>query len=274
MADGGRYTRQGETVIAVLRYQIELLFTALGFFTRIPIPASIPWSEERLNHAARYFPLTGWVVGAVAAGMYLLGVLILPASLAVLLSMAATIRLTGAFHEDGWADTCDALGGGMDKAQTLRIMKDSRIGSYGSIGLVLMLMAKAMVLLELSAFGPLIVVLALLVAHPLSRLVSTSLIHALEYVREDAESKSKPLARRLTRRELAIAGIGGLLPLLLLPPLVAGAALLAAILATLWAARYFLRRLGGYTGDCLGATQQGAELMIYLGLLMIWPLIL
>jgi adenosylcobinamide-GDP ribazoletransferase len=255
---------------AALRYQLELFFTALGFFTRIPVPGWVPWSPERLNHAARYFPLVGWVVGLAGAAVYLAAASLLPASLAVVLSMAATIRLTGAFHEDGWADACDGLGGGWDKAQVLTIMKDSRIGAYGTIGLVLMLLAKAVALVELASRARWWAVVALLVAHPLSRLASTSLIHQLEYVRDDESAKSKPLARQLSAGELAIAATSGLAPLLLLPPLAAAGALIGAIVATLYASRLFRRRLGGYTGDCLGAAQQGAELAIYLGILVPW----
>src|SRR5690554_3714540 len=121
-----------------MRRQVELFFTALGFFTRIPVPAGIPWSPERLNHAARYFPLVGVVVGGVGAASFVAFNWLLPVSLAVILSMAVTIRLTGAFHEDGWADACDGLGGGWDKLQVLAIMKDSRNGSYATVGLVLM----------------------------------------------------------------------------------------------------------------------------------------
>jgi len=237
-----------------MRYQLELFFTALGFFTRLPVPAWVPWSPERLNHAARFFPLVGWVVGAVGA--------------------AVTIRLTGAFHEDGFADSCDGLGGGWDKAQVLAIMKDSRIGSYGTIGMVLMLMAKAAALIELTRLGATApqgtaagVAAALLVAHPLSRLAATSLIHLLPYVRQDDSAKSRQLARRLTPMELAIAGTCGLLPLALLAPSEALGALVAVVAVTVWAARLFVRRLGGYTGDLLGATQQLAELAAYLGLL-------
>lgn len=253
-----------------MRYQLELFFTALGFFTRIPVPAWVPWSPERLNHAARYFPLVGWVVGAAGAGAFLALAQVLPVSLAVILSMAATIRLTGAFHEDGWADTCDGLGGGWDKAQVLSIMKDSRIGSYGTVGVVLMLLAKAAALVELAAHSHAAAALALLAAHPLSRLASTSLIHWLPYVREDESSKSKPLARALRPSELLTAAACGLAPLVLLAPLQAAAALAAVAALTLWAARVFLRRLGGYTGDLLGAAQQGSELACYLGILLAW----
>lgn len=253
-----------------MRYQLELFFTALGFFTRIPIPSWVPWSMERLNHAARYFSLVGWVVGAAGAAVWWGAAQILPASVAALLSMAATIRLTGAFHEDGWADSCDGLGGGWDKLQVLTIMKDSRIGSYGSIGLVLMLLTKAAVLIELARFGTAVPALALFAAHPLSRLASTSLIHFLPYVREDETTKSKPLARRLEGRELAIACACGLLPLLPLGPVRAAAALAACAALTVWAGRIFRRRLGGYTGDCLGAAQQLTELGCYLALLATW----
>lgn len=255
-----------------MRYQLELFFTALGFFTRVPVPTWVPWSPERLNHAARYFPLVGWVVGSLGAASFLVLALVLPATLAVLLSMAVTIRATGAFHEDGWADTCDGLGGGWDKHQVLTIMKDSRIGTYGTVGLVLMLLAKAAALIELAAGGTAAVALALLVAHPLSRAASTSLIHTLAYVRDDELSKSKPLARKLSHRELAIVAALGLAPLVLLAPLEAAAALGATALVTLCAARVFVRRLGGYTGDCLGAAQQCTELACYLAILIAWNL--
>ncbi len=252
-----------------MRYQLELFLTALGFFTRIPVPAWVPWSSERMSHAARYFALVGWVVGAAGALGYLALASLLPPAVAVILSMALTIRLTGAFHEDGFADSCDGLGGGWDKAQILAIMKDSRIGSYGTIGVVLMLLAKAAALVEIAgaATQGVGVALALFVAHPLSRLAATLLMHHLPYVRADDSSKSVAVVRRLTPVELALAAGFGLLLLLLLPASGALCALLAVAVVTAWTARIFLRRLGGYTGDLLGATQQASELGIYLALL-------
>jgi len=253
-----------------MREQIELFLTALGFFTRIPVATRLPWSPERLNHSARYFPLVGWVVGGAGAALLWLLLHGLPPSVAVALSMAATIRLTGAFHEDGFADACDGLGGGWERAQVLEIMKDSRIGSYGTAGLVLMLLTKWAALDELAGQAPERAMLALLVAHPLSRLASTALIHRLEYVRDDLTAKSKPLARALSTPELLIAAAGGLLPLVLLPARPALAALLLVALVAWWFARLLLRRLGGYTGDCLGAAQQLTELACYLALLAAW----
>jgi len=253
-----------------MRYQLELFFTALGFFTRIPVPSWVPFSTERLNHAARYFPWVGILVGAIGAAVFWFARQWLPASLSVILSMAATVRLTGAFHEDGFADTCDGLGGGWNKTQALTIMKDSRIGSYGAAGLVLMLLAKAAALVEIAAHGTPGAVTAMIAAHALSRFASTSLIHTLPYVREDETSKSKPLARQLGSMELLIAALGGLLPLLLLGWVETLGAVVAVLIVTWWSARLFTRRLGGYTGDCLGAAQQGTELATYIGILIAW----
>ena len=159
-----------------MRDQLELFFTALGFFTRLPVPAWVPWSSERMHHAARYFALVGWVVGGAGALGYLALAWLLPPAVAVVLSMALTIRLTGAFHEDGLADTCDGLGGGLDRDRALAIMKDSRIGSYGAIGLVLALLLKALALVNLGVDADMPVILALLAAHPLSRLAPVTLM--------------------------------------------------------------------------------------------------
>lgn len=250
--------------------QLELFFIALAYFTRLPVPGWVAFAPEKLSHAARFLPLVGWLVGATGAAVFWLAAQVLPIDIAVVLSMAATIRVTGAFHEDGWADTCDGLGGGWTKARVLEIMKDSRIGSFGAIGLVLLLLGKYHALTDLGAEQDYPLVAALLVAHPLSRLAAVSLMAVLDYARTDDSSKSAPVARRLTTAELGLATLFGVLPLLLLNPREALAALVATAAVTLWALRTFARRLGGYTGDCLGATQQLAEVAIYFGILAAW----
>ena len=166
----------------MLRHEAELFFNALRFFTRLPVPGWVGHSTELLNSAARWFPAVGWVIGAIGAAAYWLTGYLFPASLAILISMAATLLATGAFHEDGFADSCDGFGGGWDKTQVLAIMKDSRIGSYGTLGIAMMLAAKFAALSEMEDEA---VVLALLVAHPLSRLAATALIRFLDYVRDD-----------------------------------------------------------------------------------------
>lgn len=247
-----------------MRQELATFFAALRFFTRLPVPAWVGHSDAQLNGAARYFPLVGMLVGALGAGITFAASLVLPDSIAVILGMAATLLATGAFHEDGFADACDGFGGGWDKAQVLTIMKDSRIGSYGAIGVALLLLAKWNGLMELQ---PEILLLALVAGHAVSRFATTTLIWALDYVRDDAASKSKPLAHRMSASALAAAALFGLLPCALLPLPQIGYALGAVAVVTFGAARYFVRRIGGYTGDCLGATQQMAELAFYLGLL-------
>lgn len=251
-----------------MREQFEYFFAALRFFTRLPVPAWVGHSPEQLAHAARYFPLVGILVGAIGAAVTEVAVLALPIGSAVLLGMAATVLATGGFHEDGFADSCDGFGGGWDKARVLALMKDSRIGSHAAIGLGLLLLAKWNALVEIDgAFGPPFLALALLAGHAVSRLAATLLMFFLDYVRDDDSAKSKPLAQCMTPGDVAVAAICGLAPCLLLPWADVLLALGAAALATLLAARYFQRRIGGYTGDCLGATQQFAELAFYLGLL-------
>jgi len=248
--------------------QIRLFFIALQFFTRLPIPAWVGFEASWLQHASRYFPLVGCVVAAIAAAVYWAAALLLPAPVAAVLSTAASIYATGAFHEDGFADTCDGLGGGMTRERVLEIMKDSRVGAYGAIGIVCMLAAK---LSSLAMLPPQTAIAALFLAHPLSRLAATSLIWKLEYVR--GEGKAKPLAQQMTSAEFAIACATTLLPaaVLLATGLASLAAVIGAVLAALAAALLlgwkFVRRLGGYTGDCLGAVQQVAEALIYMTVL-------
>ena len=252
----------------MLRQELIRFFAALRFFTRLPVPAWVGHSQDQLDHAARYFPLVGVLVGAISALVTVAAAWALPVSLAVVLGMAASVLLTGAFHEDGFADVCDGFGGGWDKAQVLTIMKDSRVGSYAVVGVSLLLLAKWNALIEIdAAFDWPALPLALVAAHAASRLASVSLIFALDYVREDATTRAKPLATRMTRHELAIAAVCGLAPCLLLPLAEVLTALALMGITTWLLARYFVRRIGGYTGDCLGATQQLAELAFYLGLL-------
>lgn len=256
-----------------MKLQLEYFFAALRFLTRLPVPAWVGHSSEQLNHAARYFTLVGIVVGLVGGGVTWLAAQVLPASIAVLLGMAATLLATGAFHEDGLSDSVDGFGGGWEKLRILEIMKDSRVGSFGAIAIAMALLTKFAALHELTRQAQLSVTVAALVAgHAISRLASTSLLCLLDYVREDELAKSKPLARKLSLGEWLCAAFFGLAPLAALLWLGVDyrkvlVALALAVAVTLGAKRYLERHLGGYTGDCLGATQQLAELGVYIGLL-------
>jgi len=249
-------------MIARLRDEGATFVLALQFLTRLPLPDV--YTPARMAALPRWFPAAGALIGGLAALAWLAAAAAFPPALAALLSTAFGLLLTGCFHEDGFADACDGLGGGWDKAQILAIMKDSRIGSYGAIGIGTMLLAKWNALMEMDE-GYLLT--ALVAGHAVSRFASTTLIYALDYVRDDAGSRAKPLATRMSAGALAVAAVFGLAPCALLPLPEIGYALAAVTLVTLAAARYFVRRIGGYTGDCLGATQQAAELAFYIGLL-------
>jgi adenosylcobinamide-GDP ribazoletransferase len=248
--------------------ELEVFFGALRYFTRLPVPSWVGHSEQQLERAARYFPLVGVIVGSIGALVTVAAAQRLPASLAILAGMAATLLVTGAFHEDGFADTMDGFGGSGQKERVLEIMKDSRIGSFGAIAITLMLLAKFTALAQIDALDGLrMLAFALVAAHALSRLASTTLLRALDYVRQDDSAKSRPLARRIAAAELGLAAVFGLAPCLLLPGSRVWVAIGLAAAVTALAAGYFVRRIGGYTGDCLGAAQQAAELAFYVGLL-------
>ena len=248
----------------MLRRELEYFLGAVRFFTRLPVPKWVGHSAEALNHSARYFPAVGLLVGGIGALVYLGGALLWPQPVAVLLSMAATIYATGAFHEDGLSDTVDGLGGGWEKLRILEIMKDSRVGSYGVVAMVLALLGKFTLLISLD---PALIPFALLAGHAVSRFCSTVLLATMDYVREDLLSKAKPLATKLSPGAMlfALSFVVGSLALLPMEKAFVGCAL--AALATFWLASKFKRWLGGYTGDCLGATQQVSEIAFYLGVL-------
>jgi adenosylcobinamide-GDP ribazoletransferase len=242
-----------------VRQELHAIAAAVMFFTRLPVPAG--WGETRadLQRAAAYFPLVGWLVGAFAAAVWWLARLEWGPAVASGLSLAATLLLTGAMHEDGFADSCDGFGGGYTRERVLEIMRDSRIGAFGAIGVVTMLGLKWQAVAALPAtLAP-----ALLIGgHVVSRAVSTSVMASLVYVREDA-AKAKPLATELSAARLGLVVATALAAFALLPPRVWWAALvLLGVRAVL--VRWLRHRLGGYTGDCLGAVQQASEVIFYL----------
>src|SRR5450830_224388 len=240
----------------------RLLLLAIGFFTRIPVPAHPNFKETDLNASVKYFPLIGWLVGGFGALIYWLALHVFPIEIAVLLSMIATIYMTGSFHEDGLTDAVDGLGGGWEKEQVLTIMQDSRIGTYGAVALILALLLKFETLIHLPIWMLPCVMIA---AHSISRLAAVFVIATQAYVRTNG--KSKPLATRLNTLELCIAIAFGLLPLLLLSWQAAVGGVFAVFIIWSWFSLKLKKRLGGYTGDCLGAMQQLTEIAFYLAVL-------
>ena len=257
---------------------------AIQFFTRIPITgrlaAWVGYSPQMLRASAAHFPGVGVLVGALVAVLTAVLLVFLPQDsplsplAAAVLGTIFSVMLTGAFHEDGLADIADGLGGttgGIEnRERALAIMKDSRVGAFGAIAVALVLLAKVALLAVIGDVNPEVMVVGIFIAHVVSRTFPLLLVRLLPHVGYVAGSKSKPLADQITDLSLYIAFLWLFLTLagvfiaydaidLIVPMLAAGVAFLY-----MW--RLFARRLQGFTGDCLGATQQVCEVAFYLGL--------
>jgi len=231
--------------------------------TWVPIPASIAFNTARQRRAIGYYPLAGALIGICIAAFWFAAQWLLPSPVAILLAMAAGLLLTGAFHEDGLADTADGLGG-KDAPAALAIMVDSRIGVFGAAALLMVLAIKAAALMALPAI---MLPAALLFAHAGSRLSVVIVMATSSYV--GANPETKPTA----------AGAGGLIrsaltgiavfatALTVVPGLVLAGGIIGLVLGHAASRLLYERKLRGHTGDCLGATQQLSELGVYLGLL-------
>lgn len=239
-------------------------FNAWVFFTRLPAPPNVVFNDDHLNRGSRYFSWVGVIVGGLLAVIFYVLQLILPLPLAVGLMLAASLLITGAFHEDGLADLFDGLGGGFTKAAALDIMKDSRLGTYGAAALIITFGLRCYSLILLLDSLPLAAFWLLPLLHGWSRFWAISTLWTLDYARADASSKSKPLATHFGVGASLIAALPVLLLLLSLPWHTAIWAFPIALVLRAVLVGWFRRRLDGYTGDCLGGAQQLQELLLLL----------
>lgn len=267
-----------------VRKHLRACAAAFTFLTRVPLFGLASHDPGHLARSATWFPLVGLAVAVVGAIMYAAAASLWPPLLAVILSVIATVWMTGAFHEDALADAFDGFGGGWNTAQVLAIMKDSRVGSYALVGVVLVLAAKIVALHTIATValgsavgirgGVMAVGRALVAAHVLGRWSSVPLIRGYRYVRIAAEderpSAGRPFVGSVTGRQLAgatllaIVIVGGVLQWAAVAPII------VASIVTEIAGRYFDRRIGGITGDALGAANQAVELAVYLTLAVHW----
>ena len=243
----------------------DRIWAAFVFFTRLPFWRLHQPSKESYNSVVEYWPLTGWLTGGLMAATLYFGSLMLPYAVAVLLAIVVRLLITGALHEDGLADFLDGFGGGgSDRERILAIMKDSHIGTYGVIGLLLYHLLLFATLLSLS---PIMATLTILAATPYARMVTAELLLMMPYARREEEAKNKTIYRKFG----AWAGIGlaiqGLLPMglylwytelswemiIFIPCLV-----MYFLYLLIW------NKLRGYTGDCCGAVCLLVELTVYL----------
>ena len=274
---------------------IRHFLLAIQFFTRIPVTGRVAqwvgFSPAMLRASAGHFPGVGVVVGALVVGFTAVLLAWLPASpltplVAAVLGTVLSVRVTGAFHEDGLADVADGLGGSSDRDRALVIMKDSRVGAFGVLAVVLALLSKVALLALIGSVSPRWMLLGIFAAHVVSRTWPLLLIRLMPHVGDAAGSKSKPLADQISTGSLLAAGIWcfmalapvgisyiainmganqawGLAEASWLLPFVGG--LLASGLGFAYMGRLLWRRLQGFTGDGLGATQQVCEIAFYLG---------
>lgn len=245
--------------------ELKILASSLLYFTRLKLPFQVPYSKDSMTKILTWFPFVGLIVGGLGALTWWGLSLILPQAVAVIFSMVVTILLTGAFHEDGFADVCDGFGGGYTKEKILLIMKDSTVGAYGALGMILMLLTK-FVLLSNSDVDSLLYII--IIAHTMSRVSALFITQVWDYARTE-DSKAKMPSQHLSPLRFIIAFVCGFAPLCLMPLQVYWFVPLVAIVAALLMGKYFHKQIGGYTGDCLGATQQVVEVLIYTSFLII-----
>jgi len=238
---------------------LRLFLIAIQFLTRLPVPERLQASEETLGKATKFFPLVGVMVGAGAALTYWLLQYLLPHSAAALGAIAFTAFITNGFHEDGLADAFDGFGGGWTKERALEIMRDSRIGTYGAMALIFLILGKFSLL---SALAPGQVWRWLIVAHAAARWTVLPLCAWLPYAR--SEGQGKLVAKQIGKAEFFIGSAMLLITVSLLSWRAALAALLITAAAPFLSGLYYRARLSGITGDCLGATNQLTEVALYL----------
>jgi len=238
------------------------LAAAITFFTRIPLWRIIDIPGESFRKIIGFWPLTSWITGGITACAWYCFSLIFTPTIAIMLAITVRILLTGGFHEDGLGDFFDGFGGGKTKEDILRIMKDSHVGSYALIGMIIYFL---LLVNTLIAIPHKMVFQVILVADPLSKLLTAGMMNFLPYARTEMESKSKTLYDKLTPTRLVFACVFGLIPLILL--LNYNLWLSIAIPIALVIVLYFLakKKIGGYTGDVCGATALLCELGFYLG---------
>ena len=237
----------------------------LGLLTRLPAGVAGTVAPSVVARASRWFPVVGALVGFLSACVLWIGALIgLPDMAAVLIAIAASILLTGALHEDGLADVADGFGGGADRDAKLNIMRDSRIGAYGMLALLVVVGLKTALLVSLMKTGAGTAAVAMIVAAAVSRLTPVLLMNRLPAARSDGMAVDAGTPDNETVRIACVLALASLL-------ILSGwLAMLTAIVLALAAAAAIgalaRRQIGGQTGDVLGAGQQVTEACVLVGL--------
>jgi adenosylcobinamide-GDP ribazoletransferase len=250
---------------------MDRIWASFIFFTRLPFWRLHQPPRECYTSVVEYWPLVGWLTAGVMAGVLYVGSHIMPYPLAVLLAIAARMLLTGALHEDGLADFFDGFGGGgSDRQRILDIMKDSHIGTYGVLSVV---MYVGLLFFCLFSMGPLLATFTILAVDPFAKMLSAQMVMMLPYARTEDTSKAHTVYRRMTTRAGILLALQGLLPIgiysYFLHQVVDWQMLVFLPCLTMYFLyRLIWSRLRGYTGDCCGAMFLLVELSAYLAVLI------
>ena len=248
-----------------LKREAALYFSAQQFLTRLPGPAWVGWEEDRLARSAKWFPIVGLMLGCAAGGIWWISAQVLPGVVAAGLTLSVLLLLTGGLHEDGLADCCDGLGGGATRERVLDIMRDSRIGAYGGLGLIISI---GMRWATLSTLSPWQGFAALIIALVAGRAAMTMMLWSGTYARTDGAAAGA--AGGVTGREAVLAMFSAIVLGVSFGGMIGGVAVLIAfVLTQLWLQR-LTARLGGYTGDGLGAAEQIGQIAVFIILVGVW----
>lgn len=250
------------------------LLASLIFFTRLPFWRLAYVPKKYYEQVVPLWPVVGWLTGGIMALVFWLAQMIMPLSLAVIAALLSRILITGALHEDGFADFFDGFGGGTTRERTLEIMKDSHIGTYGVLALIIyyLVMYNAILALQTTSQNPLIFIMV----DSFCKFLASTIIYFLPYARKSEEAKNKLIYSKVPLYEKLASFAAGILPIVLLCPNdlflpllagIAGAVITCALLFT-----KMKTQINGYTGDCCGATFILAEVVCYLVILACLPL--
>lgn len=244
---------------------VRQILLAVSFLTRIPI-YRLDLSKTDFARATVYFPLVGTLIGCLGAGVFWLSHLWFSTSISVALALAFLMLLTGGLHEDGLADAFDAFGSKHTKEEILETMRDSRIGTYAALALIMAVLLK---FLTISQMAPHTIIPAFVLAHTISRWAMLPTLALLPYPRNSAAISKRfvEAVATMPKWHLLISATFTIIPSFLLIGYKGIALILLATVVGLLFTWYFWKKLRGATGDCYGTIQQCSEVFLYLAML-------
>ena len=249
------------------------IWAALIFFTRLPFWRIYQPPKESYKAVVEYWPIVGWLTGGSMAAVIYFGSMVMPQNLTIILAILTRIMITGALHEDGLTDFVDGFGGGgTDRQRILDIMKDSRIGTYGVLGIIFY---ELLLFMCLSSMPPTLAALTVFAADPYAKMIAGQIIQMMPYARTEEQSKAKNIYRRMNIRAGISLAIQGLLPIGVFIYFTHTVIEWNLIIFVPCIVMYFLylmiwKRLHGYTGDCCGALFLLIELSVYITVAILW----